>query len=304
MRDRRRSRGFTLIEMAIVLVIIGTLVGAGSLFAVNFLQQQRQRDVQGGLDAVEEALALHVARHRRLPCPASATAGTGRADAVLDGAGRVTACADDQQTGILPWVDLGLTQAQAIDPWGRFYTYRVAEDLAMHRGLTMIGCDPGADADIGDTPPVCTLPAAPCPCRGVDDDLVDYDFLADETEVGAYLRDLGLAIRSDPSTADDGNLLLDPAAGTGAAYVVIGHGANGYGAFTASGQYVAQSLGRSPTSPANETPNANNSPLAAFYVDAPQRQGETDPLYFDDEIRRPTILSVASRAGLGPRPGS
>lgn len=288
----RDQGGFTLIELAVVLIILGTLAGAGSYFALGFLQQQRTTAVRGSLDAVEEALALYVARHRRLPCPADALAGDGRANGDPD-----DGCADDQEAGILPWVDLGLAERQVVDPWGRFYSYRVGAELVLTNAMNMSGCDPVVQV------------AVMCTEANLDENCT-CDYLANRPEpidsgspfhVEAFLDGKGLGIRSSATAGD--NDLLDPADGNGAAYVVISHGPNGYGGYSQSGAYIAQSTGRSPPTPANEAPNRNDNGLRAFYVDATQRFGEDDPLYFDDVLRRPTVLSVANRAGLGPRPG-
>lgn len=93
-----------------------------------------------------------------------------------------------------------------------------------------------------------------------------------------------------------------------AAYVLISHGRSGLGALTNGGtltEVVADQLG------ANERPNLNGRPLSAEQSGPADRVGfvdheinDRDPsesaAFFDDHLRRPSILRVARAARLGP----
>jgi hypothetical protein len=91
---------------------------------------------------------------------------------------------------------------------------------------------------------------------------------------------------------------MDPAAGpsTGAAYIVISHGENGEGAYNNEGIVQASTT----SSGTEEAKNAANLALQAYYVDDfpsyPAGAG-----HFDDFVLRPSILTVATKAQLGPR---
>jgi prepilin-type N-terminal cleavage/methylation domain-containing protein len=120
-RPQTTLRGFTLLEMAVVLVIVGFLLG-GLLTSLSTLQaRQREDKTLTQLDEIREALITFAAINRRLPCPATAAT----ADTVV-GAGReqapiATGCTGGP-VGVVPWVTLGLQQT---DAWGRRFTYRV-----------------------------------------------------------------------------------------------------------------------------------------------------------------------------------
>lgn len=84
---------------------------------------------------------------------------------------------------------------------------------------------------------------------------------------------------------------------TGAAYVVISHGENGAGAYNNQGVLQAATGTDSGT---EEAKNAANLALRTYYVDDfasyPAGTG-----HFDDFVLRPSILTVATKAQLGPR---
>jgi prepilin-type N-terminal cleavage/methylation domain-containing protein len=116
-----RQRGFTLLEMAVVLVIVGLLLG-GMLNSLGALQvRQHEEQTLHDLEEIREALITFAVVNRRLPCPAA----PGTADTVvgagLERAPTAAGCTGGA-SGVLPWATLGLPQT---DAWGRRYSYRV-----------------------------------------------------------------------------------------------------------------------------------------------------------------------------------
>ncbi|MGH8509743.1 MAG: type II secretion system protein, partial [Gammaproteobacteria bacterium] len=103
---------FTLIEVAIAIVVIALLLGSllGPL-SVRIEQADRQK-TQELLDEIKEALYGFAAVNGRLPCPDS-DGNDGRED-------RTTACT--VVVGNLPWADLAVPE---LDAWGRRFFYRV-----------------------------------------------------------------------------------------------------------------------------------------------------------------------------------
>ena len=112
----KHQRGFSLIEMAIVLLVVGLLVG-GSLIPLSVQIEKQDRDAtQRQLDDIRVALIGFVLSNGRLPCPDVDNDGLG------DGVASCTAV-----EGLFPWVDMGLGQQ---DAWGQPFTYRITNSFA------------------------------------------------------------------------------------------------------------------------------------------------------------------------------
>lgn len=128
---KRRSAGFSLVELAIVMVVIAFLVSGAILPLASTLERARIREARVTLDERIRAALLGYAASRPLgtvflPCPdcPAACGGPVSNDGIEDRAGG-GACAVD--AGNLPWVTLGLGEA---DPWGSRYGYGVTPGFA------------------------------------------------------------------------------------------------------------------------------------------------------------------------------
>ncbi|MFZ2627403.1 MAG: prepilin-type N-terminal cleavage/methylation domain-containing protein [Rugosibacter sp.] len=111
-------RGFTLIELAIVMFIVALLLG-GMLLPLSAQQDIRsQGDTQKQLADINEALLGFAASHSAgdgkpyLPCP----------DTDNDGKENRPGNTCTNQDGTLPWADLGLGRQ---DAWNNAFHYRV-----------------------------------------------------------------------------------------------------------------------------------------------------------------------------------
>ncbi len=118
----KRSYGFSLVEMAIVLVIIGLLAGGILLPISEQLQNTRLIDNKNQMETIKEALIGFAVANGRLPCPATATSDGLEAP---QGGGRCTAT-----HGFIPYQSLGLSgqfneDSLYADPWNNPYGYSV-----------------------------------------------------------------------------------------------------------------------------------------------------------------------------------
>ena len=126
----KSSAGFSLVEMAVVLMILGFVLGALLMPVQVQRQQQAQLQTENLLEISKKSLIGYAQSQGRLPCPA-----TRNGTAVFpdnQGAANPSAgglCA--QQTGFLPAATLGIqptdTQGFALDGWGNPLRYAVTQ---------------------------------------------------------------------------------------------------------------------------------------------------------------------------------
>ena len=128
----KNKSGFTLVEMAIVLVIVGLLISAFLTPLTAQLEQSRNAEVRRDLAETKEALLGFAVINGRLPCPD--TDGNGTDDGCLNT--NVTATTG----GNVPWITLNTKQ---LDPWGRRYQYRVNNAFSNTFLLTTTGSGGG-----------------------------------------------------------------------------------------------------------------------------------------------------------------
>ena len=240
--QRKTQSGFTLIEIAIVLVIGGLLLSA----ILGVVSAQRTNvgiiatKTKG--EAIVTALISFVSRNHRLPCPAVANVvpadpgygieapNPGSCDGTVNFGG----VPNTVFRGIVPWMSLGLSDVQGLDGYERRFTYfvrgqetnRTADTLSAMRGNMTIHS--GAPIALG-------------------------------------LNPAGNQINSCSNTVGDNSCNLDAVA------VIISHGGNGSGAFLASGTQMAGPPG------VLEQENTDND---RNFIDTGYSSNETNP--FDD----------------------
>ncbi|HTH95419.1 MAG TPA: type II secretion system protein [Rhodocyclaceae bacterium] len=157
---RSQIKGFTLAEMAIVMVLITLLIGG----LMSPLTAQRdadaRRNTQQALNTAREALFGYAIQHGRLPCPARMDIPTGATGAGIEAtirgsgdcactsssaasshgiSGNSGGCNGNTVFGVLPWVTLGLDET---DAWNNRYSYLVTAYYARTSGIqSNFDCD-------------------------------------------------------------------------------------------------------------------------------------------------------------------
>jgi len=125
MRFRVQTAGVTLIEMAVVLLIVGLLLGGLLPTLSSRIEQQRAQEARRQLDEIEQAILGYAINYGRLPCPASTTS-NGAESFAIGGSAANGACSNFND-GYVPAATLGLvtTDGYTADPWGNRIRYAV-----------------------------------------------------------------------------------------------------------------------------------------------------------------------------------
>ncbi len=304
MRSPLRSPGFTLVEIAVVIVVLGLLLTMLVGMSASLLSQQRIQTTRTRLANIDAALTLYVSQYKRLPCPADGTLASSNPASGVENAiaGTPRTCVANQQYGVVPWTALGLAAGDAVDGWGTRFTYRVGPDLVADNAMDFSSCDPaGGDTTVLTTAPYCTTAGTgttQCNTANLSTHCTaPSTALTPDTPSGKGLVVENLA----------GTVVMDPAAtpSTGAAYVVISHGAEGGGGYGPDGTLQSSSV----TFGTGEAKNFANlaytppsgpgaTPTSYLVDDVYNGPGTT---HFDDLLSRPNVLTVAIRANMGPR---
>lgn len=189
-------RGFTLLEMTIVIFIIGLLT-AGLIGPVQVQLEARDRHkTLDYMNQAAEALYGFALTQRRLPCPDIDR------DGMADPPFNIGGGACDKETGFLPWAELGVAPA---DAWGNRVTYRVREKYF-------------------------TWPAQNTACDGNIAATAEFDLCA-QGNITIATRGDNAATNGNIES----KFAYPAATADNVAAVLVSHGRNGYGAVGADG---------------------------------------------------------------------
>lgn len=249
--SQNTKKGYTLLELAIVLVIVG-VISAGALVALKVqLDSEKVISTTQNMKTIEDALLSYFAHNGYLPCPAdlseattNATYGTsqysGAPRACTTIAGGVYSIADGSDAvymGAVPFKTLGISNDFMFDGWDNKFSY-VVQAAFVNDNVTNTSCVAAASAaDLHTAQYICS--------RGQASGRLNANSL--DIEIWDY--NTGRMINND------------------AVYVLISHGANGLGAFkrTADGSGAAADRNALPafSGQTNERDNTNCDPASA-----------------------------------------
>jgi len=329
-RHAPRAQGFSLVEMAMVLLVVGVLAALFLPATNTMMDNNRRKETRTKLESLESAITRFVMTNRRLPCPADGALDVTDVNFGVEIGVPATGVCNVLDRGVVPWRTLGLGVNDAVDAWGTLVTYRlwarttaapgnnVSTSLAMNNGMDFSDCKPASTGDATVPSYLCTPAATP------PQSILSVLTAANNPAQSRGLRVCSRITTTQPTTCDigDSQQITTPWAGTGAAYVLISHGANQWLGYkpnntqppVAGGVFMAQPVG--PGGGARERQNRNNLALrmpydvtnTGFYADdtVDERVNAADPAnspdYYDDIVLFPTVMKVALDAGLGPQP--
>jgi prepilin-type N-terminal cleavage/methylation domain-containing protein len=302
-----REAGFTLIEMAIVIVIAGMIL----TFVISAMGtgQSNRRDAltRERMALIAKTLANYAAQYNRLPCSASPNPavaadlplGVERGSGVTNAPTPCAVAANAE--GILPFRALGLPEDMARDAWGRYFTYRVSPAFTRlptadnpHALCRLDTTWVSGGANLNPTK------ARFC-CAAISTYAPATDVLVLDASAGARVISPANAPVSPNPTRDAGANYAAVDTGVAAApaatnltftFALVSHGANGHGAFLVNGTVNRLDVGAGNFG----TDEGENADADVTFVDRP-RTDTAGTNYFDDIVIWRTQNSLYQEIG-------
>ena len=138
-----RAAGFTLVEMAVVLLIMAVLLGGLLPTLLSRVEQQRMNEVRKQLDEIEQAAIGYALINGRLPCPSSSS--SNGVESFAAGGNAANGNCLNNYNGFVPAATLGLntTDGYAVDPWNNRIHYALTRSngnaFTSLNGMSTIG---------------------------------------------------------------------------------------------------------------------------------------------------------------------
>lgn len=261
----KKEKGFTIVEMAIVIIILGLLIAGGGKIYVQYQKYQRVEGTKNNINDVNVALQTYLNNYGRYPCPAPLSVGRNDPDY-----GREDNCAD---RSVLP----GASGTTASGVAGSYYVVNTIPD----NGRTISYTNRTTDVETLNVVPRIRTGAVPFRSLGLDEDLA-YD---------GYRRRLMYAVTenlTDRATFEpqDGGITLYNDSPTdqltsiqdSAHYIVFSYGENEAGSYSYNGARIpCAAIGTE-----FEAENCNIDVDAAFQLAEKSTIGSGTPNHFDD----------------------
>lgn len=108
------QRGFLIIELGFVLVIMGIMLGMGASMFMAYLNFQQEKATSKHQEVVLASIQQYFAQYGYVPCPADVSNGVQR-----------SRCSGRTAVGVVPYRTLGLPAKMAKDGYSNWMTYAV-----------------------------------------------------------------------------------------------------------------------------------------------------------------------------------
>lgn len=309
-------RGFSILELAVVLGIIALIAGAGLTMATGAIKAADRVATQERLNTIKLALDSYAKTYGYLPCPANRAivpnntnfgieSRTGTTCVAIGGSGVVSSAG--VWIGAVPVRTLGLPDNYAGDAWGGKLTYAVANGVAASpssystaptQGLVVRFGTLASSTILGNARNVISGGAASSnggnlrltfgsttdASTGRTITTTDLAYLSSTTYKGNFTPSAVTATTVDfasvPFSAADTGVSVAWLTHNGSqAYAVVSHGADGRGAFPINGTAVPGS--KSCNASASDGMNCNDD---ATFLDGFFNDGSQVPVFYDDYI--------------------
>jgi len=223
-----KSKGFSLVELAVALAIIALLL-AGALIPLSTqIEVRNAADTQRAMESIREAIVGFAQANGRLPCPADGSIAAGAAGAGTEQIGLSSCFNVGGSFGVIPWATLGVPET---DAWGRRFSYRVAPAFADKVSLATWNTIKNTSGYSAPAPPPTYLPQT----TSSPDSPQNQSPLCNLTTPPTFssfalctLGDIAVFTRGGSTTTA-------VPLGTALPAVFISHGKNGFGAWQTNG---------------------------------------------------------------------
>lgn len=144
---RKHSKGFTIVELAVVIAIIALIISTTVAVGVTRIEAQKLRTTDNRMAFLVRAIDSYIEMYGHLPCPADGALastdddfGWGLGTNGLDGCEAANLLdSDEVVAGAVPVINLGVDPRAAIDGWDNKITYAVDSILTTTSGFESNG---------------------------------------------------------------------------------------------------------------------------------------------------------------------